>query len=762
MTEPPSYELHKLGWRAFQDLSAVILQTVLGATFKMFADSNDGGRDGAFYGNWTTTFGTEAGAEVDGVAPPAPATVMQCKFSAAARETLTPTALVEELKKAGSLHERGLCDAYILMTNLRVTGKTEAWIQDELKARGVNTVEVFDGSWICQQISKEARLRRYVPRVYGLGDLGQILDDRRLRQASALLSRLGDNLATFVPTASYRQAADALARHAFTLLLGAPAAGKSTIAAMLSIAALDEWSCGVRRVDSAAELIAGWNPQEPDQLFWVDDAFGAIRHDEQLTDQWSRRMDQVMTAVKGGARIILTSRNYIYQQARVHLKEYAYPLLHEQAVVVDVAQLTNPERRQILYNHLKAGDQPKETLRRWRSKLPEVAASSRFQPELARRLGQTRFTTSITDNRVLMDFFEHPAQFLKDVLGQLAERDRAALACVYLAGGSLPCPINLSGTSLQAVTRMGSTEEDVLPAFQHLRGTFLALSSSGGGSQEWCFQHPTIREGFAAMIADDPNAVEILLDGLTDDEMFRQIDCGGGGQGLLVTVPISLYAKVSSRSCLSSVLNTDIWYPPLAEFLNHRCSDDFLRLWVADHIGDLGLLLNFGGYTGVSWRPVLLARLHRAGALPEGVRQQAVELLEQHAIEDFDGSWLDARVVGLFSKLDRDALLERFQAECLPVLYDFIESSADGYSSDVSPAERYEVARDTVSAYIGVFGDPHVSRQLEDALAKIEARIASAEEDFSPPSRSSFVPLPHVLSAVPGRDEFDDVDEGHS
>lgn len=759
MTESLSYDLHKLGWRAFQDLSAVILQTVLGATFKTFADSNDGGRDGAFYGNWTMTFGTEAGAA--SLTALAPATVMQCKFSASGRETLTPSALEEELEKAASLHERGLCDAYVLMTNLRVTGKTEGWIQEELRARGIEHVEVFDGSWICQQISKEASLRRYVPRVYGLGDLGQILDNRRLEQAIVLLSRLGDDLATFVPTASYRQAADALAEHGFTLLLGAPAAGKSTIAATLSVVALDAWRCGVRRVDSAEELIAAWNPHESDQLFWVDDAFGAIRHDSQLTDQWSRRMDQVMTAVRGGAKIILTSRDYIYRQARVYLKEYAYPLLHEQAVVVDVAQYTSSEKRQILYNHLKAGDQPRETLRRWRSKLSDVAASERFQPELARRLSQTRFTTSITDNRQLMDFFEHPAQFLKDVLVQLADRDRAALVCVYLAGDGLPVPVNLSETALNAVVRMGSTEQEVLTAFQHLQGTFLTLSSTDDGNQLWRFQHPTLREGFASMIADDPNAVEILLDGLTNDEMLRQIDCGGGEQGLLVVVPALLYAKVSARVRLTDTLDTGNWYSPLAEFLSRRCSDAFLRLWVSDHVGDLKTLLNVAGYMGVSWRLLVLARLHRAGVLPEHLRLLAVQLLEQRAIEYFDSSWLDVGVVGLFSQLERDALLTRFQVECLPVLDELVDSSADGYDSDVTPAERYQFAQDTISAYLGVFGDPDVKCQLEGALARIDACVASDEEDFNPPSQSSFAPARHVTLVVSRRDEFDDVDEGH-
>ena len=90
-----------------------------------------------------------------------------------------------------------------------------------------------------------------------------------------------------------------------------------------------------------------------------------------------------MTAIANGAKVILTSRDYIYRSARPHLKEYAFPLLREQAVVVDVANLTAGEKEQILYNHLKAGDQLASTLHTWKPRLSEVASSSRFQPEVA-------------------------------------------------------------------------------------------------------------------------------------------------------------------------------------------------------------------------------------------------------------------------------------------------------------------------------------------------------------------------------------------
>lgn len=184
---PLDYDLHKLGWRAFQDLCAVIMQQLLGQTFHTFADTNDAGRDGALHGQWAVS--TDAPDEdVAPITSAGVAVVAQCKFSVRLGGTLTPAMLVDEIMKVGRLHENGICDAYILLTNLRVTGRTEAWVRKQAAAVGVARVVVLDGFWVCQQISKPAELRRYVPRVYGLGDLGKILDDRRLRQAHALTS----------------------------------------------------------------------------------------------------------------------------------------------------------------------------------------------------------------------------------------------------------------------------------------------------------------------------------------------------------------------------------------------------------------------------------------------------------------------------------------------------------------------------------------------------------------------------------------------
>jgi hypothetical protein len=172
----PRYDLEKLGWRAFQDLCAVVLQQVLRQMFHTFADSNDAGRNGAFHGRWAIPSDVPA-ARLAGLAEPGVATVVQCKFSASRTGTLTPSMVDDEVAKAARLHADGLCDAYVLITNLRVTGASSARIAARLAEVGVAASIVLDGTWLSQTISTNGALRRYVPRVYGLGDLGLILDE---------------------------------------------------------------------------------------------------------------------------------------------------------------------------------------------------------------------------------------------------------------------------------------------------------------------------------------------------------------------------------------------------------------------------------------------------------------------------------------------------------------------------------------------------------------------------------------------------------
>jgi hypothetical protein len=81
-------------------------------------------------------------------------------------------------------------------------------------------------------------------------------------------------LQVYVPTLPHLKAVQALADHRLVLLLGGPATGRSTMAAILATIAAEDENHRCYKADGPEELLDNWNPHEPGGFYWIDDAFG--------------------------------------------------------------------------------------------------------------------------------------------------------------------------------------------------------------------------------------------------------------------------------------------------------------------------------------------------------------------------------------------------------------------------------------------------------------------------------------------------------
>ncbi|MEU3317392.1 restriction endonuclease [Streptomyces sp. NPDC006662] len=698
----PRFTLHTLGWRAFQDLCAAVLREVWGQSVKAFADSNDGGRDGVFYGTWSSPDGPGPFGDV-----PAGPFVLQCKHSKKADATLSPSELDDEFAKAAALVERGECGTYVLLTNARVTGTSEEEIRRRLRASGVAHPLVLDGQWLSDMIASHRGLRMFVPRVYGLGDLSQILDERAYSQATLLMASAPEQVATFVVTSAYRKAARALRDHGFVVLLGDPAVGKSVIALMLAISAADNWGCPAVKARTSEDLVQRWNPHEREQFFWLDDAFGAVRHEEHLTHAWARDLPHVMSAIKNGARVVLTSRSYIYNEARPLLKTYAYPLLHEQQVTVDVAELTRTERQQILYNHVAAGDQPNDVRTQMKPHLEAAADAAPFRPEAARRLGLEAFTGGLSLTRQgITTFMVESQQLLSDVYDQLDPHAQAALALTYATATGrtvpgLPNPIDLDAADRDIIERAGSTPARVSKALAAVTGTFLRLSMSPEGQSYWTFHHPTLREAFAAWLTTQPHLLPLVLMGMDDQALLTRTDSldptSEQRQGTLLRVPPSLYQEVARRMAVLRQAPRGRLEPwqrhydrqqVVQAYLVHNSCDAFLRAYTQEDPQVYDELLAFGSPAEYDARTTLLGKLHKAGCLPEKIRQRAVARMRELAVTSPDAAWVEDKDWQkkvwhiLLTDKDREELFTHVRQDLLPRLWSRVDDWLRNATSD--------------------------------------------------------------------------------
>lgn len=752
------YNLHNLGWNSFQQLCLAISREILGQTVQSFLDSGDGGRDGAFTGTWKRNGREDLTGRF----------VIQCKFTSRSTHVLRPSSLTDEVAKVKRLVARRLCDSYVLMTNAGLPGTRAEDIEALFTDAGVKQVLVLGSTWINQQILENKRLRMLVPRVYGLGDLSQILDERAYSQARAILESLREDLAKVVVTDAYRKTAEALDKHSFVLLIGEPAAGKTTIASMLAMAALDQWNASLLKLDEPGRVAERWNPDEPSQFFWLDDAFGVTQYEDFLAHGWNRIWPQLKPMLRNGAKIVMTSRDYIYNRARRDLKESAFPLLKESQVVIDVHALSANEKRQILYNHLKLGKQPRSFRTEIKPYLDFAADHPRFIPETARRLADPLFTKDLfVDPYYLGQFVDKREQLLQEVLQGLDVNSKAALALIYMRNDRLASPIELRPSESEALQRLGSDLGECIAALEALTGS-LVLHTQASGDSIWRFKHPTIGDAYAATLVQSPEHLGIYIQGSAPERLIDQVTCGDVGIEKAVVAPRALFPMMlskleeitKSRSYKSVWLSAFNARRDLQGFLAQRCSKEFLTLYVEKHPEILAKVSEPGLMLSVVPEVRLAMRLNEFGLLPEEHRKKFVETVSDYAAEGEDTDPLDsASIRSLFTDDEYENLVQRVRAQLLPKLDNVRLEHQLNHTSDEPPEEHMYQVLSSFDTLKNCFTDD------ADAMKIIEREIRRANEwigDHTPeePKRKprilGKVGTPESSNTV--RSIFDDID----
>jgi hypothetical protein len=735
----PDYDLHRLGWKAFQDLCIALCEERLRRPVQTFLPTKDAGRDGAFLGTWDAQGAKES--------------TIQCKFTSKQNSNLTLSMLSDELPKAERLARTGLADDYIILTNHTVTGGSELLIKKAFQSVGVGRCRVFHRDWIISRIHESGRLRMMVPRLYGLVDLSSVLDSRAYQQAQLILSEMGDNLQKLVVTEAHRKSVRAISGHNLVLLLGSPAAGKSTIGASLALGASDIWKCSTIKSTSPEHLerhidVSG------SQFFWIDDAWGSTQYQRERTEAWNQIFPLMQGAMKRGTRFLITSRDYIWQAARKELKLQALPVLMKSQVVINVEELTVEEKARILYNHLKLGDQDEAFRKAIKSILPAIAKREDFLPESARRLGTRLFTESLVATPAgVNDFFERPMEFLVQTIDNLAQECRAAIALIFLSGGKIRSPVPTQMLA-QPASAFGVTPALIREQLEALNGSLLNLAEDDEGPF-WTYRHPTVSDAFASCVAKSPELIEIYLRGAKAESIAYEVVCGGIRlRGASVVVPDSLHELLADRIANLPSHN-------LAHFITYRSNYSFtVRL--------LELRPDIWKRLDVLNRPLkedmdvdLLGTLHRHGLLSEDRRKSFVEVVRAAAVEEADDSFLDDSGIANVLTLDeRDSILSEVEKEVLGNLDNYVGRLRRLWDHDYDPDDYFDSLRASIRRFADALEDRiDIEFIMQSAELYISSAVRLMQNDYVPDPESA-APTQQSAAKADSLDElFRDVDE---
>ncbi|MEQ1871364.1 MAG: hypothetical protein ABL961_15225 [Vicinamibacterales bacterium] len=701
--------LHTIGWKAFQDLCSQVCEEVLHQPVEIFHEAQDGGQDAVFLIHTSRTDQSVVGT-------------VQCKHSTVQTKQLRKSDLGLEFENVVDLVAAGQADTYVLMTSMGVGAPEALKIRRRLAELGVRKPHILGKQYLIRTIRQSARLRALVPQVYGLGDLGAILDERLIQQTRALLDSWIPKLRRYVPTAAHRKAVAALSEHGIVLLLGNPSSGKSAIGAILSTIASEDLRHTVFNLTSPRDFEASWNPNEPGRFYWIDDAFGSNVLREEYVQDWTAAFRKVQAAITRGNRFLLTSRRHIYEAAKIRLGQRNLPIFANERAVVDVGQLTIAERRQILYNHITFGEQTLSWKRSVKPHLEAVAQVADFLPGIAERLGDPSFTKGLGTAEVeLVRFMKEPREHLIDTINALDEPLRAALMLVYVHQGALHDE-HPDSSAADAVSQLaGIPLPRIRSCLGDLHGSFLKTTDARG-YRVWGFAHPTIADALTDILKARPHMIEALVRGAALETILRSVVCEGAQHVPdAPVVPTTLDDVLVARLAHIPDEQSVNWL--LFNFLAHRCNENVFKRTLAAQ-PELLARDSWGSHSITSDAKVLThARAYSYGLLDADLQDTTASELETAALDLFDLSFFDEpAILRLVPPRKLVALGLRLRTEALVELPERITSA--GGEADASDSARGVFGRfsDGLDTLEGL-GD------LDDSTERlISAARASVEE----------------------------------
>jgi DNA polymerase III delta prime subunit len=183
--------------------------------------------------------------------------------------------------------------------------------------------------------------------------LERLLQNETYERTVGLLELLLQTLPRYVQTNAFWDAKKLLDEHRVVIIAGPPGVGKTTVARLLL---LDYAERGFRPYLMQADPAEGFRLLKNDepQVLFFDDFLGRVSLFDSVKDD-PRDLANLIQRVRGReeTRLILATREYIYQQARQEKEELQWHRLEADKYQLTLESYSRTERALIFYNHLR-------------------------------------------------------------------------------------------------------------------------------------------------------------------------------------------------------------------------------------------------------------------------------------------------------------------------------------------------------------------------------------------------------------------------
>jgi hypothetical protein len=272
------------------------------------------------------------------------------------------TSLFNHLKGEVSKVKKLAPDSYVITTSVGLTPSNKDAIKDLFHPFIQDTSDILGKDDLNNLLSihKNIESKYYKLWLSSTNILEKVLHSKIYNQSAFELEEIREQVKLYVQNESFNKALNILKKNRYVIISGIPGIGKTTLSRILILYLLsngfEEFVYLNQSIDDGYEFFADGKKQ----VFFFDDFLGKNFFEKKHSPNDDNKIVKFIEKVKRspGKLLILTTREYILNQAKNAFEVFKINNIETAKYVLDLSSYTNVIRAQIIYNHLYFSNVP--------------------------------------------------------------------------------------------------------------------------------------------------------------------------------------------------------------------------------------------------------------------------------------------------------------------------------------------------------------------------------------------------------------------